>query len=42
MIDPNLKHPLAELDGSKRQEQMVANLAQVLTQVAQQSATQSV
>lgn len=40
MIDPNLKHPLAELDESKRQEHMVTTFAQVLTQIAQSTATQ--
>jgi hypothetical protein len=40
MIEPNLKHPLAELDGVRREQQMVATFAQVLTQIAQQIATQ--
>ena len=40
MIERNEKHPLAGLDVPARQEQMVASLAQVLTQIAQQAATQ--
>lgn len=40
MIEPNLKHPLAELDGVRRREQMVTTFAQVLTQIAQNTVTQ--